>query len=36
MSFKSSQEAYDTLHIGSPEAARKIQALLEEKNRQKQ
>jgi len=34
--FKSSQEAYDTLHIGSPEAARKIQALLEEKNRQKQ
>lgn len=31
--FKSSQEAYDTLHIGSPEAARKIQALLEEKNK---
>lgn len=31
--FKSSQEAYDTLHIGSPEAAKRIQALLEEKNK---
>ena len=31
--FKSSQEAYDTLYIGSPEAARKIQALLEAKAR---
>jgi len=31
--FKSSQEAYDTLYIGSPEAAKKIQALLAERNR---
>ena len=24
--FKSSQEAYDTMHIGSPKAAQKLQA----------
>ncbi len=28
--FKSSQEAYDTLHIGSPQAAEKLQAALKE------
>lgn len=29
--FKASQEAYDTLHIGDPEAARKLQAMLAQK-----
>ena len=28
--FKSSQQAYDTLHIGSPQAAQKLQAQLKE------
>ena len=28
--FESSQEAYDTLHIGDPEAAKKLQAKLAE------
>ncbi len=31
--LKSSQEAYDRLHIGSPEAARKLQAKLAEESR---
>ncbi len=31
--FKTSEEAYNSLHIGDPEAARKLQALLEQKNR---
>ena len=31
--FKSSQEAYDALHIGDTEAARKLQALLAEKEK---
>jgi arylsulfatase A-like enzyme len=29
--FKTSQQAYDTLHIGDPEAAKKLQAMLEQK-----
>jgi Fic family protein len=31
--FKSSEEAYNTLHIGDVEAARKLQALLAEKEK---
>jgi hypothetical protein len=31
--FKSSQEAYESLHIGDVEAARKLQALLAEKDK---
>lgn len=31
--FKSSQQAYDTMHIGDPEAARRLQALGEQKDR---
>lgn len=31
--FKSSDEAYNTMHIGDPEAARKLQALLAQENK---
>ncbi|AEE96410.1 sulfatase [Mahella australiensis] len=32
--FKTSQQAYDMLHIGSPEAAQKIQAMLETEDKE--